>query len=491
MTRDRALILTVGATCLALSFGAAPALASSEVPLTPKVVNGLPGPDARLGSLVAVADRNTYESDGLFDAQFCGGTAVTPRLIVTAAHCVSERDRVTAAASLIVARTGDGRLSDPDARVVRVVKVTVNPGYNEVTASGDIAVLQLSADLPGVVPVSVATPDDDQTLLSAGAPLVVGGWGATRRNGTQAADLYRWGDLVAFPRNSCGGDQSYEVDGVRFRGYDRFDASPATMVCASGVRNGAIVDSCSGDSGGPLLGRADDGYRLVGVVSWGPELCASTLPGVYTRVSAMNTFLISAGVPITPDPNLTPEAPAIVDVTVGTRTAVVTVEPSAEGLTADRYLVSATLTSGSVTTCGMKAPSQRASAQCTLSGLKPGKRYTLTAVSLRQGASSTNSAPVKIRPVGPPNRARITSVTVNGNRSATFSVQRLSNNGSSLTRREVTCHSPGLPTRVGEIEKGGIAVVTNLTRNRTYSCRARLANDLGKTASVSRVLRVT
>ena len=50
------------------------------------------------------------------------------------------------------------------------------------------------------------------------------------------------------------------------------------------------VDSCSGDSGGPLFSRARSGKKsdplfLTGVVSYGTNLCGVGVPGVYTNVT--------------------------------------------------------------------------------------------------------------------------------------------------------------------------------------------------------------
>lgn len=59
------------------------------------------------------------------------------------------------------------------------------------------------------------------------------------------------------------------------------------QICAGGE---AGKDSCTGDSGGPLMAAVQGGpeghvwYQL-GVVSFGPTPCGRVQPGVYTLVS--------------------------------------------------------------------------------------------------------------------------------------------------------------------------------------------------------------
>lgn len=57
-------------------------------------------------------------------------------------------------------------------------------------------------------------------------------------------------------------------------------------ICAGGIAN---EDTCSGDSGGPLMKVLDDGengprYYVVGVVTAGKLACGIESPGIYLNV---------------------------------------------------------------------------------------------------------------------------------------------------------------------------------------------------------------
>jgi len=67
-----------------------------------------------------------------------------------------------------------------------------------------------------------------------------------------------------------------------------------TQICVGGQVG---YDSCAGDSGGPLMKvETLDGpprYYLLGVVSFGVKRCgATTMPGVYTRISDYMNWLM-------------------------------------------------------------------------------------------------------------------------------------------------------------------------------------------------------
>jgi trypsin len=65
------------------------------------------------------------------------------------------------------------------------------------------------------------------------------------------------------------------------------------VICAEG---GNRNDTCTGDSGGPLIIKGENASAdiLVGVVSWGygcAEDVSVILPGVYSRVSTVKSWI--------------------------------------------------------------------------------------------------------------------------------------------------------------------------------------------------------
>ena len=72
----------------------------------------------------------------------------------------------------------------------------------------------------------------------------------------------------------------------------------STMLCAGYAQGG--TDSCSGDSGGPLMINLDGEWNLAGLVSWGEGCAEPGYYGVYSRISALSRFIaqyVPAGIP--------------------------------------------------------------------------------------------------------------------------------------------------------------------------------------------------
>ena len=449
---------------------------------SPRVVNGEQGSMAEWPFLVALAKKSTFETQGFLIAQFCGGTLVSDTLVVTAAHCVRGRKP----ADLVVGSPGpSGALSGLTLQVRDVTGIEIYPDYDPRSFAGDIAVITLDLPLAGIPTLSPATPDEAKTLAAARATVRVAGWGATNKTEPwKFPDVFRTGDLTAFPKSSCGGGKDFVIDGITFSGYGPSDVDPAAMLCADGVRNGRPVDACVGDSGGPLVGGTGDGRRLVGIVSWGLEVCGSPRgPGIYTRVSTYADFLADAGVPFDTDPVDRPEPPQLLRVNTTPTSVTAVVRGSSEGPQPDTYAVTAQAPDGSISECTVPAPALPQRARCTIEGLVTGSTYVVTARSLVGTAASEPSEPTEVLVDGVPARPRIQEYAAQTGGTATFRVINLRGNGAPLLSKTVECTATGRPTRNAAIGAGGRATVERLRRGTEYSCVAIVTNEYAENRS--------
>jgi hypothetical protein len=230
-----------------------------------------------------------------FQSQFCGGSIIGARWIVTAAHCVEGQS--PSAIQVVAGITELPDITPADRRAVD--RIDVHPGWDSDTFRNDIALLRLAAPIPldGVNTRAIALPTDIDPAIwpTAGTAAYITGWGSLANGGPFPTILQQALIQVLTSPSSdiCG---TYGAD------YDR-----VIMLCA-GVPGGGI-DTCQGDSGGPLAVQVSGSWRLAGITSFG-NVCASAIdPGVYTRVTTYLPWISSlTGITgPTTDPGVLPE----------------------------------------------------------------------------------------------------------------------------------------------------------------------------------------
>ncbi|MGW1162388.1 S1 family peptidase [Streptomyces sp. NPDC002519] len=196
--------------------------------------------------------------------QFCGGTLVAAKKVVTAAHCMAGE---TAGSVRVVG--GRTYLNGTNGTVSKVSKIWVNPDYTDTSNGDDVAVLTLSSSMPYTTASYVSSSQTG--VYAAGTTARIVGWGTTSENGNSSNQL-RTATVPIVSDSSCG--SSYGSDFVQ-----------SDMVCAGYPSGG--VDTCQGDSGGPLL----IGGVLAGITSWGNGCAEAGYPGVYTRLTTFSSLV--------------------------------------------------------------------------------------------------------------------------------------------------------------------------------------------------------
>jgi secreted trypsin-like serine protease len=271
----------------------ASAFAQSGGSAQPKIVGGGTASVSTYPWQAAVVD-SIAQSPGqdAHQRQFCGGSLLTSRIVVTAGHCVAADDPDCSVLCAVNDPGGDGTTKvDPnDVDVVLgrstlsdtshgveypVSAVVVQSNYNgnyqgDGVPRYDVAYLVLSSP-SGQTPIKIAG-NDEGALWDAGSTAEISGWGSTSESG-DTVDTLRAATVGVIADSTCSSGGVYGSD---------FDAG--TMLCAGSLSGG--VDSCFGDSGGPLEAPLQGGgYRLIGITGWGDGCARANAPGVYTRVA--------------------------------------------------------------------------------------------------------------------------------------------------------------------------------------------------------------
>ena len=129
---------------------------------TKAVLNGANADASDWPALVALVLSGSNDLSG----QFCGGTLVGPRKVITAAHCLY--DTSWEDGELVVGSMGGGALSSMDSVIGVVKSYEIHPAYDSDLILNDIGVITLEADMVGV-PYAVPAADDS-ALVVGGAP---------------------------------------------------------------------------------------------------------------------------------------------------------------------------------------------------------------------------------------------------------------------------------------------------------------------------------
>ncbi|XP_065723065.2 serine protease 7 [Drosophila suzukii] len=218
----------------------------------------------------------------------CAGSLMNHRYVLTAAHCLKGRfvERIGELASVRLGehdtRTDEdcsGRMGrcSPKFQRLGFKEIRVHEGFQGMLGSSlhDIGLIRLERNvvyshsirpicLPSTVPSAVRFP---------GRPLTVAGWGTTST--LERSPTKQKAELNYVKASECR------------RFWQAYIHLESTQLCAGKIQ----TDSCTGDSGGPLMQLRDGIWVQEGIVSFGIGCAIKNRPGVYTDVAAYDTWI--------------------------------------------------------------------------------------------------------------------------------------------------------------------------------------------------------
>jgi uncharacterized protein (TIGR03382 family) len=235
------------------------------------VIGGADAPQGKWPDVAAIL----YPVDG--DVALCTGTLVAPTVVLTAGHCydpigVPPPDNVLIGTASL-SRPGDGE----------IIPIAHGYIYPKAGTSEDLAVLVLAR--PSTRPPRQIVDGWARADLVNGAAISLVGFGAIDRTGTVYIDHLQEATTTIT-----------DVDCSAASGCNP-GARPAGELGAGGMG----IDTCPGDSGGPLYLTTSYGPVLAGVTSRGynDARFACSQGGIYTRPDKVLDWIEQvAGVPV-------------------------------------------------------------------------------------------------------------------------------------------------------------------------------------------------
>nr|AAT81423.1 chymotrypsin precursor MDP1C [Mayetiola destructor] len=200
------------------------------------------------------------------NSHFCGGSIISKRFILTAAHCTQGQNanpkNVYAIVGALHRLSGGIKMA--------LSEIIAHQEYNYRTIENDISLLQTVDD---IVYSELVQPIALPTEIPPGAlSVTISGWG--RNSFPTPPGLSPLPDILQFAPAKTLSPEECESE---FQATIYAHYLSETNVCTVNPKGRG---ACHGDSGGPLI---SNDKALVGIVSWGVP-CAQGYPDVYTNV---------------------------------------------------------------------------------------------------------------------------------------------------------------------------------------------------------------
>ncbi|EDV32304.2 uncharacterized protein Dana_GF14116, isoform C [Drosophila ananassae] len=223
--------------------------------------------------------------EGQLNLYECGGALIAPDVVLTAAHCVHNKQPST-----IVVRAGEWDTQTKSEVVPHedryVKEIVYHEQFNKGALYNDVAVLLLESPFTlqsNIQPVCLPNVGDIFDFERCYAT----GWGKNKfgKDGEYQVILKKV-DLPVVPNQRCEAN-------LRETRLGRHFILDKSFICAGGEKD---KDTCKGDGGSPLVcpikGQANR-YKSAGIVAWGIGCGEVNIPGVYANVAQLRPWIDS------------------------------------------------------------------------------------------------------------------------------------------------------------------------------------------------------
>jgi len=230
---------------------------------TPKKACGIPNaqPNKIVGGVEATPHEFPWQVGLFFDGYFCGGTIISEKYILTAAHCA---DGVYSHEVVI----GAHEIRDSSNTIINAYGPTVHPEWDSFSLSNDLAILELETEIDWAEFGDNASPN---CLASSGdfsgQTALVSGWGLDSDSASSISPVLRKVEAPVMSQSECESYWGNLNEGI---------------VC---INTEGGHSSCNGDSGGPLS-IPGSVYEQIGIVSFGSAAgCEIGAPAGFSEVA--------------------------------------------------------------------------------------------------------------------------------------------------------------------------------------------------------------